>query len=109
MVEAEAEEGLEATQQDDKLLAGSDHACAAEELGADGGQALQQAAEELRRCTANPATCGVEPKLQQTMWQYRDNKGSSQGPFTSAQMAQWHEHKMLRGDLPLRPIDDNIF
>mmetsp|Transcript_100664 Transcript_100664/g.174792 ORF Transcript_100664/g.174792 Transcript_100664/m.174792 type:complete len:709 (-) Transcript_100664:99-2225(-) len=42
-------------------------------------------------------------------WQYCDTKGVLQGPFTSAQMVLWFEHKMLPKDLQLRRTTDVTF
>lgn len=42
-------------------------------------------------------------------WMYQDSKGNIQGPFQSAQMLLWHEHKMLPKDLSLRRSTDVSF
>jgi len=45
----------------------------------------------------------------QSQWQYCDTKGQLQGPFSSAQMAQWYEHRMLPKTLQLRRTTDTHF
>lgn len=42
-------------------------------------------------------------------WQYEDNKGQIQGPFGTAQMKQWYEHKMLPAHLRLRRTGETSF
>jgi len=49
---------------------------------------------------AGPCTCS---------WVYLDSKGINQGPFQSAQMLLWYEHKMLPKDLNLRRATDTSF
>mmetsp|Transcript_2680 Transcript_2680/g.7531 ORF Transcript_2680/g.7531 Transcript_2680/m.7531 type:complete len:349 (-) Transcript_2680:195-1241(-) len=38
-------------------------------------------------------------------WEYLDNDGARQGPFSHWQMRQWWERSMLPGNLPIRPYD----
>jgi len=40
---------------------------------------------------------------------YRDANGSSQGPFSSNQMAIWYQHGLLPANLPLRRVSDTNF
>eukprot|EP00929_Paragymnodinium_shiwhaense_P107186 TRINITY_DN7324_c0_g3_i1.p1 TRINITY_DN7324_c0_g3~~TRINITY_DN7324_c0_g3_i1.p1 ORF type:complete len:656 (+),score=140.32 TRINITY_DN7324_c0_g3_i1:76-2043(+) len=49
---------------------------------------------------AGPCTC---------QWQYMDNKGVLQGPFSSAQMKLWFGHGMLPPDLRVRRVGDYDF
>lgn len=56
-----------------------------------------------------PAMLQASAAKCQCHWQYCDTKGQLQGPFTSAQMAQWFEHGMLPKSLQLRRTTDTHF
>jgi len=60
---------------------------------------------------SRPRPCAVQAATAkcQCQWQYRDNRGQLQGPFTSAQMALWYEHGMLPTSLQLRRTTDAVF
>jgi hypothetical protein len=63
----------------------------------------QPAAEPARVVHQPPAPApAVKPKLADMKWEYRDPKGVQHGPFSTAQMALWYEHRMLPLDLLMK-------
>lgn len=50
-----------------------------------------------------------QPSIEASQWQYMDTKGNLQGPFSSQQMALWHQHNMLPKTLRLRRTTDVSF
>jgi len=52
---------------------------------------------------------GATPRVPKARWEYRDQHDNIQGPFTDAQMWEWHSGSFFNENLPIRTTADDAF